>query len=122
MENSKHVSIAIVTGHKLSKNDDFLEVNQTLYKSMIGKINILYIALNKTAACKKKFPSVESLWRISKETKIGFCLWAFVESFFSLQLSFLKYFLPCELVKLWLPSITLHKGTLFLKRPFMKLK
>ena len=28
----------MVIGHKLSKNDDSIEVNQTLYKSMIGKL------------------------------------------------------------------------------------
>ena len=38
MEDSKIVSTPIVAGHKLSKNDDFAYVNQTLYRSMIGKL------------------------------------------------------------------------------------
>ena len=37
LEDSKLVSIPMVTGHKLSKNDDLTKVNQTLYRSMIGK-------------------------------------------------------------------------------------
>ena len=28
----------MVTRHKLSKNDDLVDVNQTLYRSMIGKL------------------------------------------------------------------------------------
>ena len=36
LEDSKPVSTPMVTRHKLSKNDDSVEVNQTLYKSMIG--------------------------------------------------------------------------------------
>ena len=28
----------MITGHKLSKNDESTEVNQTLYRSMIGKL------------------------------------------------------------------------------------
>ena len=28
----------MVTGHKLSKNDESVEVNQTIYRSMIGKL------------------------------------------------------------------------------------
>ena len=32
------VSTPMVTRHKLSKNDETLEVNQTLYRSMIGKL------------------------------------------------------------------------------------
>ena len=28
----------MVTGHKLSKNDEFAEVNQKMYRSMIGKL------------------------------------------------------------------------------------
>ena len=38
LEDSKIVSTPIVIGHKLSKNDDLTKVNQTLYKSMIGKL------------------------------------------------------------------------------------
>ena len=38
LEDSKPVSTPMVIGHKLSKNDDSAEVNQTLYKSMIGKL------------------------------------------------------------------------------------
>ena len=37
LEDSKPVSTPMVTTHKLSKNDDLAEVNQTLYRSMIGK-------------------------------------------------------------------------------------
>ena len=38
LEDSKLVSTPMVIGHKLSKNDDFVEVNKTLYKSMIGRL------------------------------------------------------------------------------------
>ena len=38
MEDSKIVSTPMVIGHKLSKNDESPEVNQTLYRSMIGKL------------------------------------------------------------------------------------
>ena len=38
MEDSRLVSTPILIGHKLSKTDDFAEVNQTLYRSMIGKL------------------------------------------------------------------------------------
>lgn len=38
LEDSKPGSIPMVIGHKLSKNDDFVDVNQTLYRSMIGKL------------------------------------------------------------------------------------
>ena len=38
LEDSKLVSTPMVIGHKLSKNDDSAEVNQTLYMSMIGKL------------------------------------------------------------------------------------
>ena len=37
LEGSKPVSTPMVIGHKLSKNDDSAEVNQILYKAMIGK-------------------------------------------------------------------------------------
>ena len=33
-------------GHKLSKNDDFVEVNQTMYRSMIRKLQ--YVILSKS--------------------------------------------------------------------------
>ena len=51
LEDSKPVSTPMVTGHKLSKNDDSAKVNQTLYRSMIGKLqyvvhNIPDIALS----------------------------------------------------------------------------
>ena len=42
MEDSKPISTPMVIGHKLSKNDDFIEVNQTLYRFMIGKLQ--YVA------------------------------------------------------------------------------
>ena len=50
MEDSKPISAPMVIGHKLSKNDDSAEVNQTLCKSMIGKFQYVvysrpYIAL-----------------------------------------------------------------------------
>ena len=38
LEDSKPVSTPMVIGHKLSKNDDSTEVIQTLYRSMIGKL------------------------------------------------------------------------------------
>ena len=38
LEDSKPVSTPMVTSHKLSKNDELVEINQTLYKSMIGKL------------------------------------------------------------------------------------
>ena len=38
LEDSKSVSTPMVTGHKLSKNDESTEVNQTMYRSMIGKL------------------------------------------------------------------------------------
>ena len=37
-EDAKPVGTPMVTGLKLSKNDDAAEVNQTLYRSMIGKL------------------------------------------------------------------------------------
>lgn len=43
LEDSKLVSTPIVTGHKLPKNDDSIEVNQTLYRSMIGKLQYVFI-------------------------------------------------------------------------------
>ena len=38
MKDSKLVGTPMFTGHRLSKNDDSKEVNQTTYKSMIGKL------------------------------------------------------------------------------------
>ena len=38
MEDSKHVGTLMSTGHKISKNDDSKEVDQTTYRSMIGKL------------------------------------------------------------------------------------
>ena len=38
MEDSRLVETPISTGHKLYKNDDSKEVDQTQYKSMIGKL------------------------------------------------------------------------------------
>ena len=38
LEDSKLGSTPIVTRHKLSKNDDLADTNQTLYRSMIGKL------------------------------------------------------------------------------------
>ena len=38
LEDSKPISTPMVTRHKLSKNDEFAKVNQTMYRSMIGKL------------------------------------------------------------------------------------
>ena len=38
MEDSKPVSTPMVARHKLSKNDETPKVDQTLYRSMIGKL------------------------------------------------------------------------------------
>ena len=38
MEDSKPVGTPMTTRHKLSKNDDSKEVDQTTYRSMIGKL------------------------------------------------------------------------------------
>ena len=38
LDDSRPVSTPMVTGHKLLKNDDSADVNQTLYRSMIGKL------------------------------------------------------------------------------------
>ena len=45
LEDSKPVSTPMVTTLKLSKNDDSTEVNQTLYRSMIGKLQ--YVVHNR---------------------------------------------------------------------------
>ena len=37
LEDSKLASTPMVTRHKFSKNDDSAEVNQTLYRAIIGK-------------------------------------------------------------------------------------
>ena len=41
MEESKPVSTPMVTGCKLRKDDEYLEVDHTMYRSIIG--NILYV-------------------------------------------------------------------------------
>ena len=38
LEDSKLVNTPMATRHKLSKNDESTEVNQTMYRSMIGKL------------------------------------------------------------------------------------
>ena len=38
LEDSKPISAPMVIGHKLSKNDESAKVNQTMYRSMIGKL------------------------------------------------------------------------------------
>ena len=38
LEDSKPVNTWMAIGHKLSKNDESAEVNQTMYRSMIGKL------------------------------------------------------------------------------------
>ena len=38
MEDSKAVGTPMTTGHKISRNDDSKEVDQTTYRSMIGKL------------------------------------------------------------------------------------
>ena len=45
LEDSKQVNTPMIIGHKLSKNDKSAEVNQTLYMSMIGKLQ--YVLHNK---------------------------------------------------------------------------
>ena len=37
-EDSKPINTPMVIGHKLSKNDESTKVNQTMYRSMIGKL------------------------------------------------------------------------------------
>ena len=47
MEDPKPISTPMVTRHKLSKNDDIVQVNQTLYKSIIGKLQyVVHIRSN----------------------------------------------------------------------------
>ena len=51
MEDSKPIYNPIIIGHKLSKNDESAKVNQTLYRSMIEKLQYVvhsrpYIALD----------------------------------------------------------------------------
>ena len=41
MEDFKLVSTLMVTRYKFSKNDDLAKVNQTLYRSMIGKLQYI---------------------------------------------------------------------------------
>ena len=41
MEESKPVSTPMVTGCKLGKDDEYLEVDHTMYRSMIG--SVLYV-------------------------------------------------------------------------------
>ena len=41
MEESKHVSTPMVTGCKLRKDDEYLEIDHTVYRSMIG--SLLYV-------------------------------------------------------------------------------
>ena len=45
LEDSKPISTPTIIGHKMSKNDDSAKVNQTMYKSMIGKLQ--YIVHNR---------------------------------------------------------------------------
>ena len=45
MEDSRPDSTPMATRHKLSKNDDSTYVNQTLYRSMIGKLQ--YVVHNR---------------------------------------------------------------------------
>ena len=45
MEDSKPVSTPMLTGCKLSKDDESLEVDHTMYRSMIG--NLLYVKTTK---------------------------------------------------------------------------
>ena len=41
MEDSKPIGTPMTTRHKLSKNDDSKEVDQTTYRSMIGKLQFV---------------------------------------------------------------------------------
>ena len=45
MEDSKPISTPMVIGHKLLKNDNLAKVNQTLYRSMIRKLQ--YVVHNR---------------------------------------------------------------------------
>ena len=38
LEDSKLVSTPMIIGHRLSKNDELAKVDQTMYRSMIGKL------------------------------------------------------------------------------------
>lgn len=38
MEDSRIVGKMMITGWKFSKKDDFIKVNETLYRSIIGKL------------------------------------------------------------------------------------
>ena len=47
LEDSKPVNTPMATGHKLSKNDESAEVNQTMYRSMIEKLQyVVYSRLD----------------------------------------------------------------------------
>ena len=49
IEDSRPFGTPIYTRHKLSKNDDSKEVDQTTYRSMIGKLQyVVYIRLDIT--------------------------------------------------------------------------
>ena len=48
LEDSKLVSTPMVIRHKLSKNDDSTNVNQTLYRSMIEKLYVVHRRLDIT--------------------------------------------------------------------------
>ena len=43
LDDSKPVSTPMEIGQKLSKNDESTEVNQIMYRSMIGSCSMLYI-------------------------------------------------------------------------------
>ena len=45
LEDSKPVSTPMATRHKLTKNDESAKVNQTMYRSMIGKLQ--YVVHNR---------------------------------------------------------------------------
>ena len=38
LEDSKPINTPMVIGHKISKNDEYVEVNQIMYRSMIRKL------------------------------------------------------------------------------------
>jgi hypothetical protein len=51
MEDCAPVNTPMVTGCKLRKDDESLEENQTLYRSMIG--NLLYVTTSRPTLCKQ---------------------------------------------------------------------
>jgi hypothetical protein len=86
MEDSKPVGTPMVTGCKLSKDDDSPNVDQSTYRSMIG--NLLYIIASRpdlmhvvgmvgryhSAPKQSHLLDVKRIFRYLKET-MNYCLW-----------------------------------------------